>query len=262
LSSNSGQAIIEYILVLVVTVGLVLGGLYQLNTAFKKWAEAYFGDYLACLLETGELPTIGGNPGDSGICNEFFKPFTLSDGRPLLQKGQQHPSRPNNRGAGGARERQRTGPGGGAGNYIPIASFPRNGAGQFGANGQKGRGAGGDAIYTGNTSAGGYGGGYTNRANSNSEKDKSRLDNSFAFEDQSQKQKRRDLSSTRSAPPEGGSYASRRPMPKDIKKAPPPDADVGMSFGNFMRFLIIAAIIIALVVFLGGQLLQVSKSME
>jgi hypothetical protein len=35
-----------------------------------------------------------------------------------------------------------------------------------------------------------------------------------------------------------------------------------MSFGNFIRILIIAAIIIALVVLLGGQGLQISKSWD
>ena len=38
--------------------------------------------------------------------------------------------------------------------------------------------------------------------------------------------------------------------------------DSPMTFGNFIRFLIIAAIIIALVVLVGGQMLQVGKSMD
>jgi hypothetical protein len=40
------------------------------------------------------------------------------------------------------------------------------------------------------------------------------------------------------------------------------EGDMSLSFGDFLRYLIIAAIIIALVLFLGGQLLQASKGMD
>jgi hypothetical protein len=40
------------------------------------------------------------------------------------------------------------------------------------------------------------------------------------------------------------------------------DNSTPLTFGNFIRILIIAAIIIALVVLIGGQLLQIGKNME
>ena len=40
------------------------------------------------------------------------------------------------------------------------------------------------------------------------------------------------------------------------------DLDEGLDFSDYFRYLIMAAIIIVLIVFLGGQALQLSKSME
>ncbi len=85
LIDESGQAVIEYILVLTVVVSMVLGGLYQLNDAFRVWADSYFGDYLACLLESGELPSLGGAGGSE--CTQLYKEFSLADGRPHVGDG-------------------------------------------------------------------------------------------------------------------------------------------------------------------------------
>lgn len=54
--NESGQGVIEYILVLTITVFLIGTFLYQFSTAFRKYANNFFGEYVACLLETGELP--------------------------------------------------------------------------------------------------------------------------------------------------------------------------------------------------------------
>lgn len=83
LLSDSGQAVIEYLLILVVTVGITLGVVLQFNKAFQTFADNYFGNYLACLLETGELPSLGlDGPDNVGICNEEFQAFSFTAGRP------------------------------------------------------------------------------------------------------------------------------------------------------------------------------------
>lgn len=79
--SQSGQAVVEYLLILTVTMMLVLGGMYQFSTAFRAFAQSYFGNYLECLLETGELPSVGA--GD-GICASSYEPFSFARGRPLM----------------------------------------------------------------------------------------------------------------------------------------------------------------------------------
>ena len=82
---EQGQAVIEYILILIMVVSIILGVLYQFNDVFKNFIHSYFGDYIACLLETGELPTLGGDGGpNQGVCNAQFKNFNVSSGRSIL----------------------------------------------------------------------------------------------------------------------------------------------------------------------------------
>jgi hypothetical protein len=270
LRSQSGQGIIEYILVLIVVVAIILGGLYQLNSAFRDWALNYFGQYLACLLETGELPTIGGSPGDSGICNELFKPFNLADGRRLAAAGPTQLS-PGDKDRGtGNRER------GGLGQSP--RGFSR--VGGSGGGGFRGGGRGGSssqaknrkavkgkssASYTGSTESGNYGGNYgkTNRKLNTGVK--YRLDNKFAFDDTAEKQNKARTAVAGKKNDDGRNPASKKykvQIRKEMAKDDVPDADTGMDFPNFMRYLIIAAIVIALILFIGGQMLQIGKSME
>ncbi len=55
-NSMRGQAMVEYILMLVVTLTLVIGVATKLVPQLKKFMENYAGAYVVCLLETGELP--------------------------------------------------------------------------------------------------------------------------------------------------------------------------------------------------------------
>lgn len=271
LRSQSGQGIVEYILVLIVVVAIILGGLYQLNTAFKEWAVNYFGTYLACLLEAGELPTIGGSPGDSGVCNELFQPFDFAKGRRLAAaQGNTAPSGDTKQsgrgtresGAGGANSRGFSRVGGSSrGNF---AGGRGGSSGKFGSKNKTGKNK-SNGAYTGSTATGSYGGNYgaTNRRLNTGVKH--RLDNKFAFQDdRGDDQKKRGTPTTKkdreeSRAPAGRSKVKQRTEMDQENRA---EADTGMDFPNFMRYLIIAGIIIALILIIGGQMLQVGKSME
>ncbi|MNL36311.1 hypothetical protein D3C87_1583850 [compost metagenome] len=57
------------------------------------------------------------------------------------------------------------------------------------------------------------------------------------------------------------------PVKKMAVKKPEPKTQVeaeesGFTIGNFIRIIFIAALVIALVIFIGGQALQMSKSFE
>ena len=270
LNNQGGQAIIEYVLILVVTVTLVLGGLYSLNGAFKSWANNYFGNYIACLLESGELPNIQGSGGDGGICNEIFKPFTLADGRPM-NLDYQAPGGGGGGSSSGSREGGRAGSsvggaggrGGGGGGYGG-GSFASGSFGQGGRNApRRGSRRGTTSTFTGNMAASDYGSrssGSTRRARVAV---KTRLDNRFAFEEERERAQRRSVASTGKKVAEEGSRAKRiRVNPNDVKKAQKAEGDSGLSIPNLLKYLIIAGIIIALVVFLGGQGMQINKSMD
>lgn len=271
LRNQRGQGIVEYILVLIIGVSLILGGMYQLNSAFKTWATNYFGDYLACLLETGELPSISGGGGDSGLCNRFFKPFTLAEGRPF--KGGSgtggDDSSEGGKGSGAGANDKRPGTsyvsggsrsGGGGGG----SAFGRGGGNRSFAAKGKGKGGGGkSSTFTGSTEAGDYGSSGSSRHGFRAKK-KSLLDTRFAFDqDRENRQKKsKSISNFKRAAEEGGKQAKIRMKRTDTKRDVAAQEDTGMNIPNFLRILIIAGIVIALVFFLGGQALQIGKSMD
>lgn len=244
---------------------VVLGGIYQLNSAFREWAKGYFGDYLACLLETGELPSIGGSVGDSGLCNQFFKPFNLKDGRMLItQTGASTPPSSGSGGGQAAGSRENGGLGSsGYGSYTPVGHF---GGASGGGRGRQGVGKAGrsDPNATGNMSASNYGGGYDEQNRKLDTSTKEKLDTQFAFQDEAEaKQKRRNVASASSKTGDSNAGKGRTIIhTKSVKKDAGLSDDSGMNFGDYIRFLIIAAIIIALVLLIGGQMLQIGKSME
>lgn len=78
MACQRGQGTIEYILILTISVILILSFLWQFNTAFRGYANQLFDGYLACLLETGELP------GNGGECGAQFQNFNPADGRAIV----------------------------------------------------------------------------------------------------------------------------------------------------------------------------------
>lgn len=251
---------------------LILGGLYKLNSAFKEFALSYFGDYLSCLLETGELPTIGGTPGDSGICNDLFHPFTLADGR-QLKGGTPGQTTDGGGGRGGGATEKGASAGGGARSKVSgggggqrfgggrgFSRGPQRSPLKLGKGGAKAKESG---AYTGSTSSEAYGNyGATNRKIKTGVKH--RLDNKFAFEDEREEKQKRRVASVSKKSGEETSRGEKRSrlkaaaLIKDGADAP----SSGMSFPDFIRYLIIAALVIALFLVVGGQMLQISKGGE
>ncbi|MGE4131265.1 MAG: hypothetical protein AB7F86_06480 [Bdellovibrionales bacterium] len=261
--TQAGQGTIEYVLVLVVTVFLIMTALYTLNTAFSVWAKAYFGDYLSCLLETGELPSIQGSPGDSGVCNQLFKPFSITDGRPLKEVASGAGDRDKTSGQGqGAGSRERAGSGGGgAGNYQSVNRFGGGNNSRRSDGGVKRQKIKDSATYTGSTATGGGGGGFAYTQRPQKFEKRSRLNNKFAFDEEKEKVQKRSLVSTKSV--DRRSERSQIKLKSNkLRKTASADADTSFNIADFIRYLIIAALVIALVMFIGGQVLKVGKSME
>lgn len=269
--SESGQVAIEYILVLMVSVAIILGALYQLNDAFRVWADSYFGDYLACLLETGELPSLDGG---AGTCNSSYKAFSLSDGRQLVTSSNESSGAEGGSGTGGGGAGGVSGGGGGAQSASGQSSFISMGAsnarfnsptrfsahskgGGGGASDEKG-GGGSDTGAFGATDLAGYQQGRVIRiplrqsqqiAGSRSGRDEDKKDQAkikvAVSEQGAAQQKRNELMRI-----ERKTASSKAPEIEEF------------TFGNFLRYIIMAAIIIAILFFIGGQALQVSKSLE
>lgn len=275
LRNQRGQGLTEYILVLVVTIILILGGVYQLNSAFRVWALNYFGNYLACLLETGELPVLsGGGGGGAGICDEIFKPFTLADGRPLVTGGTggggpgDGPGGDTGTGGGGS---------GGGTRESGRAGFAARGSGggSFGSNrsnnwrdqsrkssaGANPKGKVG--AYTGSSETSKYGSLPNTSQQGGKSRLETRLDNRFAFDEEKEAQQKRSAPSFARKPADERTKSPKIAVRRaEIKKVGGDAPDSGFTLPDLLRWLLIAAIIIALLVFLGGQALQINKSMD
>lgn len=256
-------------LVLVVVVAIILGGIYQLNTAFAAWAHSYFGDYLACLLETGDLPSLGG-PSDTtaGVCNQLYKPFTLADGRPLIDGV--------GSGSGDTGDTD-NGPGGpgvkdGSSSHMVQASGGGGADSEFGhspsrflasnANGGGGSGP-SKKLYTGSTSVSTPSWVQNGSANNSQNHHEKEFDRGFYIE-KPKDEKERTPSSFQSTAKKSGAAKKKNSteLHKSNVKKTDNNADTSFTIGGFLRFLIIAAIVIALLLLLGGQALQIGKSMD
>lgn len=280
LSNQSGQGVLEYVLILLVTVAIILGGLYQMNTAFKVWAQNYFGSYLSCLLETGELPALGGAfISDAGICNELYEPFSIENGRPLLassgNKGSssggsssssggssnQSETAPSNKLDGNQGQRESTGSSSGSSQTNPSSRFSSSRSSSGSQRNPPTRRGSSDS-YTGSTDGSipmsmlGSGGSGRNRMLS--------ADGSQQYS-LAQQQERKPIKGgdTVRKVDEIQERAKRKATPFRAPAAKTDNQeDSGMTFGSFLRYLVIAAIIIALLLVVGGQLLQISKSSD
>jgi hypothetical protein len=77
LEGNSGQALIEYILMVVVTIILLVGLTFAFFTPLQDFLARLNNTYIKCLLETGELPRVGTDA--EGICDAEIPSFEAKD---------------------------------------------------------------------------------------------------------------------------------------------------------------------------------------
>lgn len=329
-SRESGQATFEYLLLLIFATLIIMGGLYQLSTAFQSFARSYFGDYFECLLETGELPTLGSG---QGICASSYQPFSLSRGRALVDtsgmgSGGSSGGRPGSGGSGGSAGGGSIGGGagrnggggsgspgsggglgGGAGGSgggslgrIPVPRISNTGAGDQGSteSGRSAGGAGGIPVGGGgsiganrrfapasatasNKSAGGAGGEAIELTAGESREAQGRSDVrafkklSGSAQDEAVGRLRYVPSSTdrKSVEADNGTIAItnadtqgrrgrrvaglRQDKGQDIEDT---DETQGLTFPDFIRYLLIAAILGVILVFFGGQFAAFRKGTE
>lgn len=254
LKSNRGQGSIEYIMLLLIVVMISLGALYQLNTAFADYAENYFGEYLACLLETGELPNLGAPNGTT--CDSEFEPFDLASGRRRIMpntqgSGEVPPTETVNIQAqvtvqgGGRRSRrpprlQSRGPSRVAG-AVPEAKEKQ----EVGAAKKK------TEFRTPSV---------RQRSFSNTRVGVSKIPTRLTAsvsplekdEGQLKEKNAKDVD-------DGSSGRDKKLRIKKKTKAEVPEESEPFTFTKFIKYLLIIGIIIAIVVFLGGQILQFTK---
>ena len=292
LAQESGQAVLEYTLLLVIVVTILTGSIYQFSSAFQAFTDSYFGDYLQCLIESGELPQLGGD--DEGICNTSFQAFSLANGRPMDSSssnsasnssgdsnvgggGVYGGSNPNSSGTTVGREPgSSVGAGSSSGNLGASSAGPAGSSRSSGGLGSGGRSnrvsLGGQGENTGfgnnknkkvpfNPRANTYtdlgtnasGGGLRTR----------RVLRAYGSENESGNVEGGQEASSSAVAEAGGQSGRDKKVPVSERRPANDDTQVEeMSFGNFMRYLIIFCMVVALILFLGGQIQSITKSMD
>ncbi len=288
LNNESGQATIEYMLGLSITVMLILTFMYQFSTAFRSYANNYFGEYVACLLETGELP------GGAGNCAASWKAFNLADGKTASGGSA----------LGGTGSSSSNGSGSSSSGSKSGSSNSKNAKSKSPKSGSdSGSGSSSTAASNSETGQNG-GGGSTNSPNqrhqrsttitssNNSSSSKVGREGLTPLGAVSNSSARDSLnSSRRTALSRDFGYAGQqedenreagRPAtkavakdesgslkPQKVAEAPArapasksTDSDSGFSIGNFIRIVLIAGILILIFILFGSQILAISKGGE
>lgn len=272
LFQSRGQALVEYVLLLVVTVSILLAVVYQIFRPFQSFVKSYMGDYVACLLETGELPSLGNSDSEALLsdegCDSKFDAATLASGRPSKYDSQgtntatkSDPSSYDSSGSSGG--------GGGGGvspssatnsrNNLLIASMKKKTATESG-------GGANDKVTDIPIDNGSK---FYNRKDSYSQDGVTKngkqtyvpitgLSEEEKKKKERQENARRTIASGENLDGPAKKTSVKPPAPKVAKEA----EDEPMTFGNFFRFLLIAAIVIAIIVVLGSQALRIAKSQE
>lgn len=277
LPGNRGQAVIEYTLILVITVAIVIGLTSQILKPMQAFLDNYMGKYVQCLLEMGELPAIGSEDtivADEG-CNARFQPGTLAAGRPPRDSaggsGSSNQNSGNSKSTSSSESSSSGGNGSSSGStYAGSASRggsrmmnrnrrPSSGVESGGA--AQGKvveialdGGGSGSFFRGSNGASYGGSGVKKRSvalSGMTDMERKRLEKAANGEG------RATIVTGESIKSPVKKLAVKPPVVQNFEKEEEP-----FTIGNFIRIIFIAAIIIALVLLIGGQALQMSKSFE
>lgn len=303
LNSNSGQAVIEYILIVSIAVSI----LFILKDSFRQistFTDNYMGKYTACLMEFGELPSLGvtdeslkDHQSTSYKCEASFQPFTLTAGRPPVEgsgSGQSASARDQAERSTGSGDRDSNS----AADRARQSSSTRRdseatGGGRGGGQSSSSNSAGNNIRRSGRGTADGAGSanakvrsieeagleeegeGFSgpNRRPRQSRVIYRNREKYRAVTGQQAQQIQAQLARTAPQKVPGSRTIAKAeegfsPGPRTGIVNPPPvkpviaqqEQDEGWGFGNLIRILLIIGIVVAIVIFFGGQLLNYSNS--
>lgn len=269
--SQSGQALVEYVLLLVIAIALVLGLANQFYKPFGNWVQNQMGPYLECLLDVGELPALGSDSGGECTSNKFVP------GRP---KGSPNPNNLNSKPSDGpppdGKNKNQSSSESSSSSSSTAASGSgggRNGRNQgFKIGGPRGadgaaNGNFGDQVMTEKLPQSKF---FKFRSSSNlgfsvqSQTLVSGLDGTLPPEKRNGRE--RATSSTYKAGNLDQSEIEGKPqrliIKPGVRKISAEAPEEAWSFAKYVKFALILLIVVAVILFLAGQFSQISKSME
>lgn len=291
--NESGQAALEYVLVMVVVITIAIAFSSRVIKPMGAFVQDVMGTYVSCLLETGELPKLGNEETKKDSCSAVYNSAfgTFKKG---LSTGNFSKS---NSASGGSSKSDESGSNSNRSRNSRNQSNNNSDSSSYGSNstyaGSASRGGSNKIPNRGSASIGSDGAGSQYEyqeakvKNISQNQNKSRGNNSFnrsgSYNGNQNKTviiNMQDLSEKDVAKLTGNKTSvkeitinSNESQSNAIKKKKikienrqseviAEDIEVEpIGFGDYARYLLIAAIIIALVVFLGGQAFQISKEM-
>lgn len=268
LTSEKGQGLVEYILLLVVVVTIALTFMNLFFKPYARWAQQHIGGYVECLLDQGELPGLGGDSGvkDCDLADAGFEGGGKSTGS--RSKGSTDDvARDNKDKSSDSKDR---GAGDGSGGTI-LGTARDSGMKMRRLGGTDGHVANAKSINLGSSSNGQSSGnlkisGHLYQIRSDGSKKEGGAFLAGMLEAEKEKIKKREAKTQKMSASEGGTASNQaKKFAVEQKQRKPADTDFssdGWSFGKLFRILLIIVIIIALVLFIGGQVMQISKGME
>jgi hypothetical protein len=262
--NQRGAALIEYVLMLVVLVALVRLVTLAFSGPMSRFLNGYMGAYVQCLLEFGELPSLGGESTTGGECNVRFQPATLADGRPPLSDSERNANRTD------ADRRDK-------GSQAEISQANRSGgSGGRGGGGRRSARNDGSGIESNPADSKTVvidlnedGSGSFFRASGSSLRPQSvatrrdRVSRYFLTESEALELEK---AQSRRATPRSSEGTQVQKNNKKYTVEPPPKRTLAsesadeFSFGNMIRWIIISILILFVLIFLGGLFSQFSRS--
>lgn len=265
-----GQALVEYILVLVVVIAIASLFLIKLIKPLDAYLRSSLGSYVQCLLETGELPLLGTEEESAvGECGSLIMAARGDFKNSIAgQKGQSSSGSTSDSASSKGKEKS----GGDKANKDSAASGTYAGSQSRGGGRQirGGRGASegqeGENADEGKKSDGSGGKFFRSRGvvetiNTNREKVTAVDSNRFP----EYLRRNTETSAKIQVLPEligdgtAGSGPKRIPARQpDLKPSPTPELGE-WEFGNYFRYILIAVIVIVILLLVGGQMYSLSK---
>lgn len=274
LNNQKGQGFTEYVLLMVITVSLVLALATQVYQPFNKWLKSYMGNYVQCLLDAGELPNLSYTGSQESLCpNEGF---SFKDGVPLRTPPPRAPTRISENTTvekfSGRNSSSSSGSDGSSGRSRSNYSSDSNGNGPRMKN-SRGMGVDGGES-TGNQTVvenPNPGNGYMKISGiggmfGNSNRRSVSADGlGGLLEERRKKEKEREPKTFKVAEvdTEGMAGKPRKLRLKSTeRKVASIEQDQPWSFAQYLKWAVILMLLLAIILFLVGQAMQISKSME
>lgn len=266
--SNSGQALIEYLLIVIISVTLVTSLAVSIFRPLGQFINDLNRKYVQCLLETGELPQLSSQE-QGVICFDELPSFAGVDenGNPL-GSGTDDGGRLDKKDALATRDGQTTNAGGGSG---AGGSGRGSGGGRLGRSGRAGTESRPRKVTTipvsqefdeGSgffSSSNGGGGGYRIR------RKKQRQIAIASMTEYDRRNLEKTIERTSSVPV-SADEGFTTPRKKKVSVKPPPpkkteeDLKVDVGFGKYFKIFFLIIFILFVVIVFGGQAFQISKN--